>query len=355
MVRDRVATPPRDVWPALARLVKRVVAAAPADAGGVRRRMRRADGAGDAHGVAAVHPQRGAASRCAHRLDELTAAAGGRRQRCQGARARRGLVRRGVGRRATSSASWWAPVSAAASSAAARLLQGRVGNAGHIGHVVVEPDGRPCVVRGLRAASRRTAAAGRSRTETGRPPQRAPRAIVERTGHAGRPGRSPRSGAIVDLKLAVIGGSVALGFGESFFERRAGTSSTRAPGSAFISGFQVVPAALGDSAPRSSALRGRARPKRRRGTPATRRVLPAVTSAHATDVHRRSRGLSREGPGVPRREAAGRLGRHRPARRRRARPTSSPEWRHDAVRGRLPRAGLAGRVRRRRACRRSSR
>ena len=32
VVRDRVATPPRDVWPALHRLVRRVVAARPEDA-----------------------------------------------------------------------------------------------------------------------------------------------------------------------------------------------------------------------------------------------------------------------------------------------------------------------------------
>ncbi len=36
--------------------------------------------------------------------------------------------------------------------------------------------------------------------------------------------------------------------------------------------------------------------------------------AHATDLHRRCRGLPREGAGVPRREAAGRLAGHRCAR-----------------------------------------
>ena len=33
-----------------------------------------------------------------------------------------------------------------------RLLRGRLGNAGQLGHVVVEPDGLPCLVRRRRAA-----------------------------------------------------------------------------------------------------------------------------------------------------------------------------------------------------------
>ena len=123
-----------------------------------------------------------------------------------------------------------------------QLLQGRVGNAGHIGHVVVEPDGRPCIC-GARVASRRTAAGGRSRTETGRPPQRAPRAIVERTGVM--VGRALASvGALCDLKLALVGGSVALGFGEPFFQAAQDELDKRAR-LPFTSGFQVMPATFG--------------------------------------------------------------------------------------------------------------
>ena len=47
--------------------------------------------------------------------------------------------------------------------------------------------------------------------------------------------------------------------------------------------------------------------------------------------------------------------RHRPAAERRGRATSSTSWRTRAVRGRVPRPRLAGRVRRRPGCRRSSR
>ena len=57
VVRDRVATPPRDVWPALHRLVRRVVAARPDDADAaraLRRQLRGADRRRQGHGVAAA-------------------------------------------------------------------------------------------------------------------------------------------------------------------------------------------------------------------------------------------------------------------------------------------------------------
>ena len=68
-----------------------------------------------------------------------------------------------------------------------RLLDGRLGNAGHIGHVVVEPDGRavPCGGRGcLEAEASGTAIAA----ITGQTARLAPPDVVERDRHAGRPG-----------------------------------------------------------------------------------------------------------------------------------------------------------------------
>ena len=59
----------------------------------------------------------------------------------------------------------------------------RAGSAtpGYIGHVVVEPDGRPCICGGKGCLE--TYCSGRAiEAETGRPPQRAPPPIVERTG-----------------------------------------------------------------------------------------------------------------------------------------------------------------------------
>ena len=126
-----------------------------------------------------------------------------------------------------------------------RLLEGHLGNAGHIGHVVVEPEGRSCVCGGKGCLE--AYCSGRAiEEETGRPPQRAPQSIVERSGLL--TGRAlAMVAAVCDLRHAVIAGSVALGFGDPFFaaarhelEQRARLGSTQ--------GFEVVPAVLGQSA-----------------------------------------------------------------------------------------------------------
>lgn len=97
-----------------------------------------------------------------------------------------------------------------------RLLDGRWGNAGHIGHLVVEPDGRFCGCGGrgcLEAEASGTAIA----SITGRPAAEAPPNVVRRTGTM--VGRAVAAVAtLLDLDLAVVAGSVALGFGEPFYE-----------------------------------------------------------------------------------------------------------------------------------------
>jgi glucokinase len=127
-----------------------------------------------------------------------------------------------------------------------RLLRGRAGNAGNVGHMVVEPDGRPCVCGGRGCLE--TYCGGRAiEAETGRSPQRAPASIIERTGVL--VGRALASvAAVCDLKLASIGGSVALGFGEPFF-RAAQEELDRRARLSFTSGFRVMPAMLGPRAP----------------------------------------------------------------------------------------------------------
>ena len=96
-----------------------------------------------------------------------------------------------------------------------RLLHGALGNAGHIGHVVVDPEGRRCECGGrgcLEAEASGTAIA----TVTGRPAVGAGPEVVVRTGTL--VGRAVASVAnLLDLRLAVVAGSVALGFGEPFF------------------------------------------------------------------------------------------------------------------------------------------
>jgi len=96
-----------------------------------------------------------------------------------------------------------------------RLLDGADGNAGHIGHVIVEPDGHLCGC-GARGCLEAEASGTAIAAITGRPPAEAGPEVVVRTGTL--VGRAVASVAnLLDLRLAVVAGSVALGFGEPFF------------------------------------------------------------------------------------------------------------------------------------------
>ncbi len=127
-----------------------------------------------------------------------------------------------------------------------RLLDGASGNAGHIGHVVVEPEGRTCACgsRGcLEAEASGTAIAAR----TGAPAEHAP---PEERARAGRlVGRAVAStAALLDLRLAFVAGSVALGYGDDFF----GAAQDELDRTARISyalGATIRPAGLGDEGP----------------------------------------------------------------------------------------------------------
>ncbi len=96
-----------------------------------------------------------------------------------------------------------------------RLLGGAAGNAGHIGHVVVRPDGKRCTCGGqgcLEAEASGTAI----RAATGRPPEQAGPEVVAHV--ATMVGRAVANVAnLLDLGLAVVAGSVALGYGAPFF------------------------------------------------------------------------------------------------------------------------------------------
>jgi glucokinase len=133
-----------------------------------------------------------------------------------------------------------------------RLLEGRLGNAGHIGHVVVEPEGRACVCGGrgcLEAEASGTAVAAL----TGQPPELAPPAMVARTGTL--VGRAVASVVnLLDLPLAVVSGSVALGFGEPFFTAAQQEVDLRC-GLEFARGARIVPGGLGDRGPLIGAAR----------------------------------------------------------------------------------------------------
>ena len=95
------------------------------------------------------------------------------------------------------------------------LLDGETGNAGHIGHVIVEPDGHRCGC-GARGCLEAEASGTAIAAITGRPAAAADAETVVRTGTL--VGRAVASVAnLLDLRLAVVAGSVALGFGEPFF------------------------------------------------------------------------------------------------------------------------------------------
>jgi glucokinase len=133
-----------------------------------------------------------------------------------------------------------------------RLLEGRLGNAGHIGHVIVEPDGRPCRCGGRGCLE--AEAAGPAIAEiSGGAAQDASAALVERTGTL--VGRAVASVVnLLDLRLAVVSGSVALGFGKPFFHAAQREMDARC-GLEFARGARVVPGALGDQGPLIGAAR----------------------------------------------------------------------------------------------------
>lgn len=127
-----------------------------------------------------------------------------------------------------------------------RLVDGRTGNAGHIGHVVVVPHGRPCGCGGrgcLEAEASGTALAAMS----GRPAAEAGPDLVARTGRlVGRAVGTVAS--LLDLDLATVAGSVALGFGDAFFAaaRDELAVTARLP---YAARCRIEPSPLGPSAP----------------------------------------------------------------------------------------------------------
>jgi glucokinase len=127
-----------------------------------------------------------------------------------------------------------------------KLLDGHQGNAGHIGHVIVIPDGRDCAC-GARGCLEAEASGTAIRAITGRPPSEASEEVIERTGRL--VGQAVASTAnLLDLQLAVVAGSVALGFGAPFFA----AAQAEIDGLArleFSRGTRIVPAGLGANGP----------------------------------------------------------------------------------------------------------
>lgn len=127
-----------------------------------------------------------------------------------------------------------------------QLLDGAAGNAGHIGHVIVEPGGHVCACGAhgcLEAEASGTAIA----RITGRPAAEAGPDVIARTGTL--VGRAVGSVAnLLDLRLAVVAGSVALGFGEPFFAA-AQAEADRVARLDFSRGTVIRPGGLGADGP----------------------------------------------------------------------------------------------------------
>ncbi|MDQ2725769.1 MAG: ROK family protein, partial [Actinomycetota bacterium] len=131
-----------------------------------------------------------------------------------------------------------------------RLLDGDDGNAGHVGHVVVEPDGRRCECGG-RGCLEAEASGLSIAAITGRPPSEADVAMRERTGRL--VGRGVASVCnLLDLGLVTVAGSVALGFGEPFFTSAQAEMDRRCR-LGFSQGAVIMPSSLGAEGPLAGA------------------------------------------------------------------------------------------------------
>jgi glucokinase len=144
-----------------------------------------------------------------------------------------------------------------------RPFGGRTGNAGHIGHIVVEPDGAPCTCGGrgcvetVAAGPRMVAWARRAGWQA---PDDADAAVLAAAALAGdeipleafdRAGQAvgmaiAGAAAVCDLELAVIGGGVAQA-GELLFEPVRRALKTHA-GLSYLDGLEVRAAKLGGEA-----------------------------------------------------------------------------------------------------------
>lgn len=95
-----------------------------------------------------------------------------------------------------------------------RVLDGNFGNAGFLGHMIVDPKGRDCRC-GSRGCLEAHVSARAIEAETGHPPAYAPPALIER--NAVMVGRVIASAlAVLDVPKVLLGGSVVGTWGEPF-------------------------------------------------------------------------------------------------------------------------------------------
>jgi len=105
------------------------------------------------------------------------------------------------------------------------LLDGDSGNAGHLGHIIVEPNGRRCGC-GARGCLEAEASGLAIEAITGRSPTEPTYEIMQRTGRLVGRGMASLCN-LLDLDLVVVAGGVALGFAATFFNAAQEEMSSR--------------------------------------------------------------------------------------------------------------------------------
>ena len=246
IVRDRVATPSRHVWPTLARLVSRVIAAAPEGAGPARCGVACPGPIDRVVGgtASALLPEwKGFPLRA--QLEEVAGVP---------------VAIDSVGRAFASAEAWCGRGTGLRDFvallvgdsidggvvAAGRLLDGRTGNVGQFGHMVVEPDGRSCSCGGSGCLDA-YASARAIESETNRPLRRTPPVVIETTGIL--LARAVASvAAIVDTTRVFVAGSVPAALGQPLFEAMARELAARSR-LAHLAGLAVIPLPAGSGGP----------------------------------------------------------------------------------------------------------
>ena len=127
-----------------------------------------------------------------------------------------------------------------------KLLDGEMGNAGHIGHINVEPDGPMCAC-GSNGCLEAVASGGAIEKETGMPATEASEEVKIRCGYFVGKAISIAVN-LLNIPTVLIGGSVALGFGPIFLNQVRLTAASFC-GLDFTKNLQINFASLKDEAP----------------------------------------------------------------------------------------------------------
>jgi glucokinase len=272
LVRDRVATPARNVWPALTQLVGRVLAANPSAAEpcacGVTcpGPIDRGTGAMKPVGMPTWHdfPIRRELTEMTDLPVELDTPGRGL---ALGELWRGTLAELPPARQHFATLVLGDDVDGAFVTNG-KIVQGTTDNLGQFGHLIVEPGGVECVCGSAGCLSAYAGARG-IEAGTGRDLRRTPPAIVERTGiMAGRACAS--LAAMLDVSEIVLGGAVPSVFGEPFFEALAREFEHRS-GLAHLATMQIRGVATGRIGPLVAAAA-----VARHRVPAATRVSPDV-------------------------------------------------------------------------------